>query len=162
MSLQVHWGAHYHTPFVPEYGRTVCKPRGNKLTEQDFDVILHGQDAFIRNGVSRCTDVPLLISDTEALVTALYFEHFFPDAKSDRFFEFAEHQDIDLYMVMAPSVPWIQDGERFTTEIQRWKMYYALLEKLREWKKPFQMIEHSDYTYRTAKVISYIDGILTR
>lgn len=153
-------GKHYSCPWVPEYGRTVCKPRENKLTEQDFDVILYGQDAFIRNAVSRCTDVPLVISDTEALVTATYYDLYYPDIRCDKYFDFAKAQDIDLYLVMAPSVPWVQDGDRVMTEAGRWQFYYALLEKLREWKKPFQMIEHSDFTYRTAKVISYIDGIL--
>jgi NadR type nicotinamide-nucleotide adenylyltransferase len=152
-------GKHFGCPCVPEYGRTICKPRHNKLNRQDFEVILHGQDAFIENAVSRCYDVPLVISDTESLVTALYFELWHPDADSLPFFEFARQRDIDLYLCMAPSVPWVQDGERVMTEMQRWQFYYGMVQKLREWKKPFHMIEHSDYTYRSAKVIEHIERL---
>lgn len=157
--LVKHLGEKFNCPWVPEYGRTVCKPRDSKLTLQDFKVILDGQEAFVANAVSRA-NVPLVISDTEALVTSLFYEMYYPEKKTSIFTNRALEQNFDLYLVLAPSVPMVQDGTRLTTEMQRWQFYYSLLEKLREMKKPFEMIEHSDFTYRTAKAEEHVARLI--
>lgn len=153
---------HFSCPWVPEYGRTVSVAHDNDLKAQDFEAILYGQDEFINNAVRRATDVPLVVSDTDALVTALYHEYFEISGGigNEAFLNFARNQTFDIRIVLSPSVPWVDDGSRFMTEIDRWKFYYAIIEKLREWKLPFELIEHSDYTYRTAKAIQIVNKLL--
>lgn len=152
---------YYGVPWCAEFGRAVCKPRGNTLTKKDFQVILEGQEAFICHAINRVKSYPLVLTDTEACVTANYYDMFFPEHKDTEFWDFAEKQEIDLYLVMAPNVPWVNpDGDRFMTEYQRWRFHYQLVEKLRKMNKNFKVIDSSDFVIRKAKAIQYIDELL--
>lgn len=152
---------HYGCLFVPEYGRTVCHYRGRKIDDRDFEAIIDGQQAFISNAIHRSEHVPLVISDTEALVTAIYYNLYYPEGWNDHVQTFWKQQKIDLYLVLAPNVPWVQDGERSMTEVERWRFHYALVEELRKAKKNYHVVEASQYYMRSAQAINIINDFLS-
>lgn len=153
---------HFNCIHVPEYGRTVCHYRDRRIDERDFEAIIGGQDAFIRNAVARSNRVPLVISDTEALVTAIYYNLYYPEGWNDYVQTFWKQQKIDLYLVMAPTVPWVQDGERVMTEMERWRFHYALIEELKKNNKNYNVIENSQFYIRSAQAINCINAQLSK
>lgn len=152
-------GYHFDTPFVPEWGRTVCKRSNNDLTKEDFRALIQGQCQFMQNAKSRALK-PFVFSDTENLVTALYYEMYYPEDKDDELSQEILHswkdQPVDHYIVCAPTVPWVQDGDRFMSEMDRWQFHTRLLELLREYKKDFIVLDHSDFQYRQVQAIKYV------
>jgi NadR type nicotinamide-nucleotide adenylyltransferase len=149
-------GQKFGCPYVTEYGRTISEVRKNKLSLEDFSVILNGQHAQITALLVQ-QNVPLIITDTEALVTAHYLDIYLPGVENP-FYKVAEDQVFDKYIVLAPNVKWVDDGERVQKEdIERWKMFYSLIEWLNNYKRNYEVITDSDFTVRTAKAIEIVD-----
>ena len=100
-------GAELGCPVVPEYGRTYAEAYGVEFAMSDLLAIAREQDRLMRK--SAALDPPLLILDTDPLMTAAWAQMLFgevPDALLD--FDKAE-----LYLLFAPDVPWQADGTRF-------------------------------------------------
>lgn len=94
-------------PWVPEYGRTYCEERGTDLTMDDLLAIAEGQAAATRAALAKRP--PLLILDTDQLMTAAWAEMLFghvPEA-------LLGYPRADLYLCFAADVPWVADGTRF-------------------------------------------------
>ena len=94
-------------PWVPEYGRTYCEERGTELTMDDLLAIAAGQAAATRAALAERP--PLLILDTDQLMTAAWAEMLFgsvPEA-------LLGYPRADLYLCFAADVPWVADGTRF-------------------------------------------------
>ena len=62
-------------PWVPEFGRTYCEERGTELTMDDLLAIAAGQAAATRAALAERP--PLLILDTDQLMTAAWAEMLF-------------------------------------------------------------------------------------
>ena len=58
-------------PWVPEYGRTYCEERGTDLIMADLIAIAEGQEA--ENRKARAANPPVLLLDTDQLMTAAWF-----------------------------------------------------------------------------------------
>ncbi len=106
-TLATRLAAHFGCEVVPEYGRAYCEDRGIDLTMADLLAIAEGQEAAMR--AAAAGKPPLLILDTDQLMTAAWAEMLFgevPDA-------LMRYEKADLYLLFAPDVPWIGDGTRF-------------------------------------------------
>lgn len=97
-------------PWVPEYGRAYCEERGTELTMDDLLAIAEGQAAATRAALSEQS--PLLILDTDQLMTAAWAEMLFGHVPN----ALLSYPRADLYLRFAADVPWVADGTRFFGE----------------------------------------------
>jgi len=116
--------ARFGWPWVPEYGRAYCEDRGIDLSMADLLAIAEGQEAAMR--AAAAGKPPLLILDTDQLMTAAWAEMLFgevPDA-------LMRYEKADLYLLFAPDVPWIGDGTRFFGTADARARFAALAEEM--------------------------------
>jgi HTH-type transcriptional repressor of NAD biosynthesis genes len=147
---------------LPEYGRILSVNKKNNLDREDFRIIQRTQDLLIRQ-TKENANYPIIVSDTEALVTALYADIWMPDEDNSEFYEFARNQKIDKYIVLSPSVPWVQDGFRVMShDMDRWAFFYKLVAKLTEWKKDYELITNSIFHQRQADAEHIIEGMIPK
>lgn len=124
----------FKCPWVPEYGRTYCEVRGTDLHMEDLSEIAEGQAMAIE--VAQAGLSPLLIVDTDHLMTAAWAEMLFSEVPP----ELLGYPQADLYLLFTPDVPWIDDGTRFFGKGPLRSRFAALAE---------QMLVRSGATYRT-------------
>lgn len=94
-------------PWVPEYGRAYCEEHGIDLTMDDLLAIAEGQAAATR--IALAERPPLLILDTDQLMTAAWAEMLFGEVPE----ALLNYPKADLYLQFAADVPWVADGTRF-------------------------------------------------
>lgn len=95
-------------PWVPEYGRAYCEERGTDLTMDDLLAIAEGQDAAQKAAVVAHPQAPVIVFDTDPLMTAAWAQMLFgyvPDA-------LMAWDKADVYLLFAADVPWVEDGTR--------------------------------------------------
>ncbi len=101
-------------PWVPEYGRTWCERHGTDLTREDLLAIARGQDEA--NRAAMAANPPLLLLDTDQLMTAAWARMLFGDVPG----ELMAYPRADHYLLFEPDVPWREDGTRlFGTDSAR-------------------------------------------
>lgn len=94
-------------PWVPEYGRTYAECHGTDFTMADLLAIADGQAAATRAALAE--QPPLLILDTDPLMTAAWAEMLFDEVPE----ALLSYPKADLYLLFAADVPWVADGTRF-------------------------------------------------
>lgn len=97
---------HFQTVEVPEYGRAHCEAHGTDCRESDLLLIGLAQQAEIEAARAWCNR--LLIADTDALMTAAWSQMmigYVPD-------QLVCHRQADLYLMLAPDIPFVDDGTR--------------------------------------------------
>lgn len=93
--------------WVPEYGRTYCEEHGTDLNMTDLLAIAAGQGRLTAAALAE--QPPLLILDTDQLMTAAWAEMLFGEVPP----ELLGYPKADLYLMFSPDVPWVADGTRF-------------------------------------------------
>ncbi|MDE2403754.1 MAG: ATP-binding protein [Sphingomonadales bacterium] len=94
-------------PWVPEYGRTYAETHGTAFTMADLLAMARGQDAAMR--AAAAADPPLLLLDTDPLMTAAWAQMLFDEIPPELFaYAKAEH-----YLLFAADTLWVADGTRF-------------------------------------------------
>jgi len=116
----------FNQGYAHEHGRTLSEVRNNKLTEDDFRSIGIGQKALIK---AAHENYPVVFTDTEAFTTLLYSRIYLDETSLD----FDEHMikqidnTHDFYILLAPTVPWVDDGTRvMPDQEERDSMFYDL------------------------------------
>lgn len=145
---------------VTEYGRTLSEAKDNNLTNRDFRYIADAQFHLIQMAKERAK-IPLVVADTEAFTTLLYAETYLKgdlDEYTKDYIEYtAIEQPIDHYIVLAPTVPWVDDGTRVqSSEEQREQFFVDIVELLKYNNKDYTIIDDEDYLKRGFKVDSTI------
>lgn len=92
---------------VGEYGRSHCEVHREPLTHDDLLLIGRAQTAMITAAAEWAG--PLLIADTDALMTAAWCEMLL----GERPLELLAAPKADLYLLLEPDLPWVDDGTRF-------------------------------------------------
>ncbi len=95
---------------VGEYGRSHCEVHKEPLTLDDLLLIGRAQAAMITAASEWAR--PLLLVDTDALMTAAWCEMLLgkrPD-------ELMAAPKADLYLLLEPDLPWVDDGTRFFSD----------------------------------------------
>lgn len=147
--------------WTAEWGRTLCNFRSlEELTTKDYIQIGTVQNALIRNMRSRVGAYPLLVTDTEALVTALWHEYRL-GSPCPALLELFRRQEVDLYLLMAPTVPIVDDGTRVMTQADRRAFFNRCSEHLEDSGKNFRIILSSDYHERGAAALDAIRELMT-
>lgn len=146
----------YGCGFAPEWGRVISEVHP-ELDATDFDAIVDMQTRFIRslhrNGNGLC------ITDTEAITTAL-FAPIYLGREHTAAWEAAAAQDFDLYLLLAPSVPWINDGTRILDQGEREQFHAALVAALEKLDKPYVVIDDASFAAREHAAYAAVDGLL--
>lgn len=97
----------HNTITVGEYGRSHCEVHSNPLTLDDLLLIGRAQQAMAR-AAERWAG-PLLMLDTDALMTAAWCEMLLGTRPA----ELMQATKVDLYLLLEPDLPWVDDGTRF-------------------------------------------------
>lgn len=92
---------------VGEYGRSHCEAHSEPLTLCDLLLIGRAQQAMIAAAAEWAG--PLLIADTDALMTAAWCEMLLGERPA----ELMTAPRADLYLLLEPDLPWVDDGTRF-------------------------------------------------
>jgi NadR type nicotinamide-nucleotide adenylyltransferase len=100
-------GREHGWPSVPEFGRTWAETHGTDFTMDDLLAMARGQDAAMR--VAAESEPPLLLLDTDPLMTAAWAEMLFGEVPAELF----AYDKAELYLLFAPDTAWIADGTRF-------------------------------------------------
>lgn len=95
---------------VGEYGRSHCEAHREPLTLDDLLLIGRAQQAIIAATAEWAG--PLLIADTDALMTAAWCEMLLGERPQ----ELMQAPKADLYLLLEPDLPWIDDGTRFFSD----------------------------------------------
>jgi NadR type nicotinamide-nucleotide adenylyltransferase len=99
--------ARFSCPLVPEYGRIHAETRGTAFTRADLLAIAREQDRLMREAARGRP--PLLLLDTDPLMTAAWAEMLFGDIPD----ELLGYPKAERYLLFLPDVPWVADGTRF-------------------------------------------------
>ncbi|GAB4474938.1 MAG: nicotinamide-nucleotide adenylyltransferase [Erythrobacter tepidarius] len=92
---------------VGEYGRSHCEAHRGPLTRDDLLLIGRAQQAMIAAASEWAG--PLLLVDTDALMTAAWCEMLLGQRPG----ELMAAPRCDLYLLLEPDLPWVDDGTRF-------------------------------------------------
>ena len=147
-----------HIKSIPEWGRTISVERDNELTLKDFEDIIIVQNIMMAAAQAKA---PIVVTDTEAMITHLFAQDFLSDKDQDTFAKhIAKHikdNSIDGYIVLAPSVPWVDDGSRIQDTTKSRTLFYgriiALLKKYTQ--VPVIFIESEDWEVRQRQAINF-------
>lgn len=107
------------TVWLPEYGREYCLEHGTDCTPADLRTIAATQQAMIEAAKHRSG--PVLITDTDWLMTCAWHRIMIGTEWTGPAYPTA-----DLYLHLAPDVPWIDDGLRLHDAAEQRRRFDAL------------------------------------
>lgn len=165
-TLATQLAEHYETNWNPEYGREHWE---KKLEESTFDdpSVSWTREEFVHiahEQQRRETDLArianrVLICDTNAFATGTWFERYV--SKRDNEVDAIGRTDkVDLYLLSAPDVPFVQDGVRDGEHIRDW-MHDRFFDQLSRGQVPFVELRGT-YAERKRKAIDEIDKLLAK
>ena len=111
---------------VGEYGRSHCEAHKAPLTLDDLLLIGRAQQAMIA-AASQWAG-PLLIADTDALMTAAWCEMLLGQRPE----ELMAQPKADLYLLLEPDLPWVDDGTRFFSDAAERHRFARIVEQVLE------------------------------
>ena len=148
---------HYHTIFVPEYGRTYTDKKGTeKLSDIDFSFITAGQLQLEDEKARQANKI--LIHDTDIMTTQIWAEIYIKRCPP-WVARMSWLNRYDLHLLLNIDVPWVNDGTREFPHL-RHHHFNRLKEELdnRKWK--YEIISGTNYNERIEKAIYFIDKFL--
>lgn len=147
---------HYGTRYAPEWGRILSEAQP-VLGYDDFTAIVTMQSHLI--ACAQRLGSGLCFTDTEAITTAL-FAPVYLDREHAYAWSQAREQHFALYLVLAPSVPWVDDGTRILDQAQRQRFHEEILAALERLAKPYLVIDAPDFPRRVAAAQRAVDRLL--
>lgn len=146
---------HFDGNIVHEYGRTLSEAKKNDLTKDDFLQIMNGQQALIDIAVNKSKS-PYVFIDTEAYVTYL-FSKIYLGKYAEEILEYGKSQQIDHYLVLAPTVKWIDDGTRILEDHEkRTQFYNNLITILKAHNKTYSVVDSDNFITREKHAIEAV------
>ena len=134
---------YFVTQSVSEFGRDVYEFQGF-IALDDFKEIMVGQKQNENYVVKDCNKV--IFCDTECITTYLFSKLFYPDEyqiiEEDLLAVINGLPKYDLYLLLSPDVPGVQDGTRQFLE-KRWDHYFMIKSELKRRGLRFQEISGS-------------------
>ena len=154
--------AHYHTVWVPEYGRFYSEGKlsaGEEATwrSEEFLGIAHAQ-AALEDALAEASN-GLVICDTDPFATSVWHERYLGSSLAS-LDVYANDRSYDLYIVTGDEIPFVQDGTRDGEHI-RHDMHTRFIEKLTQFHKRFILVSGA-HEVRLQRAIAEIDQILVK
>jgi NadR type nicotinamide-nucleotide adenylyltransferase len=156
----------FQTCWVPEYGREHWERKVQGLTMNDpshswsheeFVHIATEQQAR-ENQLARTAN-KVLICDTNAFATGTWHERYY-GCRDERVDAIGRRDKVDLYLLTAPDVPFVQDGFRDGEKIRPW-MHDRFHEQLSRGTVPWLLLE-GDYAKRWEIAAAAFESLLAR
>jgi NadR type nicotinamide-nucleotide adenylyltransferase len=97
----------YAAPCSPEFAREYLDRKGAPLVEADVEPIARGQIAGEDSALVKASGV--VVRDTDLVSTVVYAHHYY-GACPGWIERAAEARLGDLYLLLHPDVPWLEDG----------------------------------------------------
>ena len=160
-TLSEELAAHYHTAWVPEYGREYSERKlaaGGACVwrTEEFAHIAARQCELEDEAARRANKV--LICDTDAFATSVWHRRYM-GARSPEVEGIAtRHRRPDLYLLTDVTTPFVQDGTRDGEHVRDW-MHEAFVEELRAQGRPFRLVSGARGE-RLRQAVRYIDELL--
>lgn len=98
---------HFNVEWVPEFARTYLIERGGAYTQEDLDSIAKGQFEEMEKVQNR----ELVFYDTDLTVIKIWSEYKY-NSSSTKIDELLRKQEVDLYLLCKPDLPWEEDPLR--------------------------------------------------
>lgn len=158
-TLAIDLAKHYHTCWVPEYGRTYTE--GRIYTKQEswesfeFTHIALMQNAF-EDALAKVAN-RILICDTDAFATGIWHEKYM-GFESTEVKKLYKNRMYDLYIVTDPQTPYAKDDIRVGEDSRAW-MHNRFITELEKEGKNYVEVKGSREE-RQKKAIISIDTIL--
>lgn len=115
--------------WVPEFGREYCVDRPGGMDAPwmaaEFELIVEAQRGLEREAL-RTSPIPLVVCDTDALTTALFYERYLGEMSARIMARVVSHLPA-LYIVTGDEIPWVQDNTRDGEHIR-----HAMQQRFRE------------------------------
>ncbi|HEU4994856.1 MAG TPA: ATP-binding protein [Gemmatimonadaceae bacterium] len=150
-------GEYFHVPVAKEFVRAYAAEREGKLGFADHGPIAKGQMASEDAAIAQARD--LVILDTDLVSTVVYCEHYFGRCP-DWIVTEARARAADLYLLLAPDIPWVSDGVRDRGH-RREEMHALFEQRFEELKLPYVEI-HGAREERLSRAIAAIAAIKAR
>ena len=144
---------HFDTVAVAEYGRIHCELHGNDCTRDDLLLIGAAQQALIEAAKPWCNR--LVISDTDALMTSAWSEMMIGEVP----LELAGYPKSDLYLLLEPDTPWIDDGTRLYGGDERMRFHDIAAGILKDSGVRFETVG-GDWEQRFERCVEAIEQFL--
>lgn len=129
---------HFRTIWVPEFARSYLESRGGTCAWEDMVRIAHGQMQAEDEAIGRANR--LLFCDTDLLTTSLWSHHYFKKCDIEIMAN-ANAREFALTLLLAPDLPWVNDGLRDCPSLKDRKWFHARLrEGLEKRKRRFAEI----------------------
>jgi HTH-type transcriptional regulator, transcriptional repressor of NAD biosynthesis genes len=151
---------HYHTTWVPEYGRTYFEGKmfGENATNwvtQEFEHIANMQNSM-EDQLAR-TASKILICDTDSFATSVWHERYVGQ-RAESVEELSKDRHYDHYLLTDTDISFVQDGTRDGEHIRQ-QMHERFIARLTEEGKPFTVVSGSREE-RLKKAIVPCDRVL--
>lgn len=147
---------HYGTVATPEYARLYLDAKGPSLTVHDVEPIARGQMAIEDDAVAGARRV--LFKDTDLVSTVAYARHYYGSCPA--WIEAAARERAaDLYLLLHPDVPWVEDGPHRDRPVDRDQAHGLFRSTLAELGMSFVDISGT-WVERRALAVEAVDAIL--
>ncbi|MCX7998666.1 MAG: ATP-binding protein, partial [Leptospiraceae bacterium] len=142
---------HFQTDWVPEYARILLDAKNRHVIYEDIEEIQKGHLELEDNKLKFANRY--LFIDTDMIITKMYSLIYFkkvPESVLDSILQ----RKYDLYLVLAPDVPWIDDPQRdlphFREDFHKW-----LIQELKFFQKRYFLIS-GNFEERFQKALKII------
>jgi NadR type nicotinamide-nucleotide adenylyltransferase len=147
---------YYGTVATPEYARIYLDAKGPPLTVHDVEPIARGQMAIEDDAVAGARRV--LFKDTDLVSTVAYARHYYGTCPGWIEAE-AQERAGDLYLLLHPDVPWVEDGPHRDLPLDRdrsHELFRSTLEEL-----GLRVVDVAGrWADRKARAVAAVDALL--
>jgi HTH-type transcriptional repressor of NAD biosynthesis genes len=154
----------FQAPYVEEFGRTYTDLNPTMgLTSRDFEAIAYGQILNEEEAVTQSRG--LVICDTDPMTTRVFYHLYSEcgttvfDADTDAYLKALADRHYDLYLLLDPSVPHVQDGQRDFAAIRDIN-FDMIRQAVIESGQPFITIKGNSYEERYNQAALWVQTII--
>lgn len=156
----------FNTSWVEEYGRTYCETvlAGSEetLRSSDYPLIAYRHKEFEEEAMRTANRV--CIVDTNAFITEFY-HRLYEGKRNNIVSAIAAEEQYDAVIILAPNVPWVDDGLRINSDRDRTSKLFE--EMAKEFPNQFPegrviTIGMESFSERLSTAYDFVNGIMNR
>jgi len=92
---------------------------------------------------------PIFFEDTDIIQTAIWEQHLLGNNSSEMLAMVSNDQAADYYLLLAPTVPFEQDGGRYYADLKTRERFFDMaLSMVQKTKKPYGIIDQKEWAAR--------------